>query len=71
MDKKSIKVWAATNKNGFLVITTDKPKKNEKTGKWEGTYYNNSIIYNMVKDLFDKAHMNWQCEPEYFEFGIE
>lgn len=69
-NKKTIKVWAAVNKNGFLVLTTDKPTKNMKSGKWEGNYYVNSTIYNMVKDLFSKANFNWQNEAEYFEFGI-
>lgn len=71
MDKKTIKVWAARNKNGFLVLTSNKPKKNESAGRWEGTYYINSRVYNVIKDLFDKANMNWQNEPEYFEFSIE
>ena len=69
-NKRTIKIWAAINKNGFLVLTTDKPNKNMKSGKWEGNYYINSIIYNMVKDLFSKTDFNWQSDAQYFEFVI-
>ena len=65
---KSIKVWIASNRNGFLVLFKDKPTRNESTGKWEGTMYSNSVIYKMVKDLMDKVSYNWFNEPEYFEF---
>lgn len=69
MDNKiSIKCWAGVNKNGFLCLFSEQPKRNINTGKWEGLFYVNSVIYKIIKDLFDKVNFNWEREPEYFEF---
>jgi hypothetical protein len=71
MDNKNIKFWASVNKNGFLVLFTEQPKRNLNTGKWIGKYYCNSAIYKIIRELFDRASFNWEKEPEYFEFGPE
>ena len=68
MNKQSIKCWAAINKNGFLVLFENEPKRNEVVGKWEGKLYVNSLVYNALKDLVERANLSWNNEPEYFEF---
>jgi hypothetical protein len=68
MENIGLKCWAAVNKNGFLVLFTEQPKRNEKTCKWEGNLYVNSVLYKTIKELFDKVNFNWEKEPEYFEF---
>lgn len=62
------KCWAAVNKNGFLVLFTEQPKRNAETGKWEGPMYVNSVLYKAIKEIFDKVKFNWEKEAEYFEF---
>lgn len=68
METKSRKCWIAVNKNGFICTFTDQPIRNEETGKWNGNYYVDSIIYKIIKDLVIKSKMNWNNEPEFFEF---
>lgn len=68
-NKKTIKVWVGMNKNGFLVIFSDKPVRDKESGKWLGTMYANSVIYKMVKELLEKTSYSWNNEPEYFEFS--
>ena len=64
-----IKCWAAVNKNGFIVLFTNQPKRNIDSGQWEGELYVNSIVYKAIKDLFEKVNFSWEKEAEYFEFG--
>lgn len=68
-NNKSLKCWAAVNKNGFLSLFIEQPKRNSEKGKWEGNLYINSVAYKAIKELFDKVSFNWEKEPEYFEFG--
>ena len=63
------KCWAAVNKNGFVSLFTDKPTRNEETGRWEGKLYINSAAYKAIKDLFEKVSFGWNRDAEYFEFG--
>jgi len=65
----SRKCWVAVNKDGFISMFTDVPVRNNNTGKWEGTYYLDSFIYGIVKDMITKVNMKWDNEPEFFEFG--
>ena len=67
----TIKCWAAINRNGFICLFTDKPQRNKEIGKWEGKLYVNSVVYKMIKDLFDKASFSWEEDAEYFEFGTK
>jgi hypothetical protein len=69
--KKSIKCWACINKNGFLVLFTQEPKRNVETGKWEGEFYLNSVIYKIIKDLFENTVRTWENDAEYFEFALK
>lgn len=69
--KKSIKCWAGINKNGFLVLFTQEPKRNVETGKWEGEFYLNSVIYKIIKDLFENTVRTWENDAEYFEFALK
>lgn len=66
---KSKKCWAACNKDGFITLFTEQPKRNIETGKWEGPIYINSVVYKAIKDLFEKVCFSWEREAEYFEFG--
>ena len=65
----SRKCWVAVNKNGFICLFTDTPKRNTDTGRWEGNLYVDSVIYKIVKDLVNKVCMSWNNEPEFFEFS--
>lgn len=61
MDEKII--WIAVNKNGVIVMfIDDEPIKNEKTGKWEGKYFVNSLLYKDICELVKKSNITWDCE---------
>ena len=63
---KNIGVWFSINKNGFLNLSIDEPKRNSKLNKWEFKFpYLNSVAYKEIKDLVEKAKINWEHEPEY------
>ncbi len=70
-DINSIGVWCGVNKNGTLMLFTEKPVKDENKGKWIGKQYVNIKIYNMIKDLFTKANYSWNNEAEYIEFSTK
>ncbi len=58
-------IWFAVNKNGFVGLYLDKPVRNKLTKKWESKYpFINSIIYNEIVDLVEKAKYTWENEPE-------
>lgn len=67
----NIHTYAAVNRNGFLMLFTKEPKRNNETGKWDGEPYVNSAIHKMLLPLVEKANMNWENEPEYFEFEVK
>ena len=71
IDMGTIKTWAAVNKNGFLLLFTNEPTRNDNTGKWEGELYVNSAIHKMLGPLVEQANMSWENDPEYFEFEIK
>lgn len=61
---KNFIVWVAVNKNGFVVMfLNDEPIKNENTGKWEGNYYANSLLYKDIINLVEKSNITWDCDP--------
>ncbi len=63
---KNIGIWFSVNKNGFLNLSIDEPKRNEKTKKWELKFpYLNSVVYEEIKDLVEKAKIGWDHEAEY------
>ena len=63
---KNIGIWFCVNKNGFLNLSIDEPKRNEITHKWSFKYpFLNSIAYNEISSLVEKAKIGWQHEPEY------
>ena len=66
--KHTVKAWVYVNKNGFIGMSLDEPKKDLKNGKWKVKYpYVNSLLYNSVKQIVEKTNMNWQSEAEFFE----
>lgn len=70
MNDKTAKVWASINKNGFVMLWLDEPKRNEETGKWEAKYpYVNSVIYKQFSDFIQKTKLTWLSPPEYFELN--
>ena len=66
--EKSRECWLAVNKNGFIGCFVKQPKRNIETGKWEGEFYLDSVVYNIMKDIVAKANMTWENEPEFFSF---
>ena len=68
-NQKTIQVWFAVNKNGFIGMFLDKPTKNEITGKWDSNHcFVNSLVYPQICSLVEKAGMNWDSEPEVVSF---
>lgn len=68
---KNQSIWVAVNKNKFVVMFIERPKRNNYTGKWEGKYYCNSIAYSQLKDLVEHAELTWQHDPEPFNLQFE
>lgn len=65
MNNKTIQIWFAINKSGFVGLYLDEPKRNDKTGKWESQFpFINSKVNKEVCDLIEKIKMNWESEPE-------
>lgn len=68
-NQKTIQVWFAVNKNGFVCMFLDKPTRNEGTGKWDSNHcFVNSYIYPQICALVAKAKMSWESEPEVVSF---
>lgn len=68
---KNRKCWIAVNKSGFINMFVNEPKRNEETGKWEGEFYLDSVIYKMIAEVVKTANMNWDDDPEYFDFNLK
>ncbi len=63
---KNIGIWFSINKNGFLNLSIDEPKRNNATKKWEFKYpYLNSVVYGEISDLVEKTKIGWDHEAEY------
>ena len=70
--KKTLTVWFAVNKNGFIGIYSDEPKRNIETGKWESKFpFINSLIYDQICQLVEKAKLDWNKEPECISFQFD
>ena len=68
-NQKTIQVWFAVNKNGFVGMWLDKPERNEDIGKWESNHcFVNSLIYPQICQLVEKAKMDWESDPEVVSF---
>ena len=71
MSKKTITVWFAVNKNGFVGMYAEEPKRNNKTGKWESKFpFVNSGVYNQIRELAEKVNFDWNKEPECITFQM-
>ena len=58
-------VWFSVNKNGFINISKDEPRRNNELGKWEYYFpYINSIIYEQIKNLVEKVNFSWKNDYE-------
>lgn len=67
--QKTIQVWFAVNKNGFVGMFLDEPTRNENTGKWDSDhYFVNSLIYPQICEIVEKAKMTWEAEPQVISF---
>jgi len=65
MKSKTVEVWFAVNKNGFVGMYNEQPVRNEETGKWESKFpFVNSLAYDQIVALVEKAQMNWNNNPE-------
>ena len=68
---RTINVWVYVNKNGFIGMSIDEPKRNEKNGKWVvQNPFCNSQLYNMIVATVQKTNMSWNNEPEFFEMNL-
>ena len=48
------------------------PKRNEKTGKWDSEFpFVNSLVYDQVVVLVEKAGLKWENEPECININFE
>lgn len=65
MKKKSVTVWFAVNKGGFVGMYAEEPTRNEETGKWDSKFpFVNSIVYDQIVTLVEKSGFNWESEPQ-------
>ena len=69
---KTITVWFAVNKNGFIGVYADEPIRNDKTGKWESKFpFINSTVYPEIVKLAENSKMDWLKEPECLTFKLQ
>ena len=69
--KKSIKVWAGVNKNGKLSLHGEQPVRDEDRGIWVSKLpFVNSVLYNQVATMFEKANITWTNDCEFLEFQL-
>ena len=70
--QKSMTVWFAINKSGFVSLFAEEPKRNEETGKWDSKFpFVNSLVYDQVVALVEKAGLKWESEPECININFE
>lgn len=63
-------IWFAINKNGFIGLYAEEPKRNNETGKWESKYpFVNSLIYDQITKMIEKSNLSWESEPECISIG--
>ena len=69
--KKSIKVWAGVNKNGKLSLHGEQPVRDEGRGIWVSKLpFVNSVLYDQVATMFEKANITWTNDCEFLEFQL-
>lgn len=69
--KKSIKVWAGVNKNGKLSMHGEQPVRDEERGIWVSKLpFVNSVLYNQISTMFEKANITWTNDCEFLEFQL-
>lgn len=72
MKNKTMTVWFAVNKNGYVSMYAKEPQRNEKTGKWDCNLpFINSLVYNQICQLVEKSGMDWTKEPECITFQMD
>lgn len=71
-NKKTITIWFAVNKNGFIGLYSNEPTRNNETGKWESKYpFVNSIIYQNIKNMIESSNFDWNQEPQCLTYEID
>jgi hypothetical protein len=69
--KKSIKVWAGVNKNGKLSLHGEQPVRDDDRGIWVSKLpFVNSVLYDQVATMFEKANITWTNDCEFLEFQL-
>ena len=72
MENTTINIWFAVNKNGFVGLYCDEPKRNIDNGKWESdSPFLNSVIYNQISDLVKRTKFSWNNNPECITFSTQ
>lgn len=72
MNTKTVQVWFAVNKSGFVGLYSEEPKRNESVKKWESQYpFVNAVLYKEIQNIVEKTGMNWDSEPECITIGFK
>jgi hypothetical protein len=67
----SINIWIGVNKNGFVSLHLEEPKRNKITGKWESNkLFCNSAIQRQLEDLIKRAQLTWENDCEFIELSL-
>ena len=65
-------IWFAVNKNGKVVMFTEEPTKNTELGIWVSkSPYINSVIYDDICEVVQKAKMTFDHECQCIELRID
>lgn len=69
--KTIVQVWFAVNRDGFLGLYLEEPKRDDTTGKWVSDKpFLNTVLYRQVKDMVDKSKFTWSMDPECFAIQL-
>lgn len=71
MTTKEFMVWFCVNKDGFICMFADEPKRNTETKKWDSKFpFVNSILYDQIIKIVENAKMTWENDPEIITFQL-
>ena len=72
MTDKAIQIWFGVNKQDYLQLFLDEPKKDMKVGKYVGKYpFVNSLWYDEMYKMVKAAGMTWESEPQCLDIKIK
>lgn len=69
--KKTVLIWIAVNKNGKLTMHATEPSRDEDLGIWISDMpFVNSVLYDNLSKMISKTPMNWESDPQPFQFNV-